>query len=403
VYPVVLALLAGCSSSSGPSSTSEDGGGGGGGGGDSAAPVDAWKKPADPERILKPAAPEANVTALVTANTAFAARLHQQVTKTAGNLFYSPYGVSLNMAELDSSGAQPAVAEVVGFPLSTDGNNAAFDALDLDLTSITGKTESGTGIQFQEATAAWGTLAGGKALQEYYGAETLGGKNPGQALQAWQTGASPGPALPVALVGPCDGFLATLLHLDAAWATGFDSSLTQPGPFKLADGKSVNVPIMNLEVTLPAQLTGATKAVELPYDGGRLAMLVVVPTDLATFESTLSPATLGAVISSLEMTDVQLGLPKFSLTYPWNVLEVLSNMGVKLTGGGMWAIAQTSEVDVSEVGTQATSTTVTSHGPTAVARGAPFTVDQPFDFFIRDQKTGSVLFAGRIADPSQAQ
>jgi len=360
--------------------------------------------PRSPQRNVNPIAPAADIATLVSGNTTFATALHTHLAAQAGNLFYSPYTISLNMAEVDASGSQPTVATALHFTLPPAKLNPAFDALDLDLTSLEGKTSTGQGDQFLEASAAWGTLAtpGGavSTLEQYYGADVLTGKDPGAAVQTWEGASSPGPELPVALIGACDGFIASLVNFDAAWETAFDPSATQPGTFTRAGGSTVSVPIMSQEVVLSVHAGGATPAVEIPYDGGRLSMLVVIPSDLTLFEASLDPSAIDAIEHSLSPANVQLGLPKFSFTAGWSVLPVLEKMGLALGGGGEWNVSHVAEIKVSETGTQASATSATSHSPSAAAPATQFQVDRPFVFFIRDTKTGTVLFIGRIVDPT---
>jgi serpin B len=363
-----------------------------------------WTKPSDPERITKPSVPAGDMATLVAGNTAFATALHQQLASQSGNLFYSPYSISLNLAEVNASGSQPSLATALDFTLPPDRLNAAFDALDLDLTSITGKTQSGQGLQFEEMSASWGTLAAPQSyvttLEQFYGTQILTGTDPGQTLQTWQTAGSPGPQLPVSLIGACDGFLATLVNFDAAWASPFVASSTQPAPFTTLAGGAVTVPFMNQTATFSVQTSG-TPAIQLPYDGGRLSMLIAVPDDLPTFEAGLGPNTIAGLLSGLAPTNVHLSLPKFSFTDGWSVLAILQQMGVQMSGGGEWQIFHSAEIQVSETGTQATAVTTTSHSPSAVATSTPFTVNKPFVYFILDQTTGTVLFIGRVADPTQ--
>jgi serpin B len=348
------------------------------------------------------------VAALVSGNTAFAMALHGKLpASTSGNLFYSPYTISLNMAEVDASGSQPGIASALHFTLPPAQLNPAFDALDLDLTSIGGKTSTGQGDQFLEASAAWGTLGAGTAtvntLEQYYGATILSGNDPGQAAQAWEATATSGPQLPIPLIGACDGFLVSLVNFDAAWASAFDPNATHDATFTRADGSTVSVPTMNQTEPLRVLTTGATPAVEIPYDGGRLAMLVVVPQDLATFEASFGPSTIDTLEASLQPASVDLTLPKLSYSASVSLLPVLETMGLTLGGGGIWQVSHVAEIKVSEAGTQASATNTTSHSPSAAAPATPFAVDRPYVFFIRDTTTGTVLFVGRIADPAVSQ
>ena len=62
------------------------------------------------------------------------------------------------------------------------------------------------------------------------------------------------------------------------------------------------------------------QAVELPYVGDGLAMLVLLPRDgqkLATVEQTLDADSLKKTLDSLQPTRVELPLPKFTISSHW--------------------------------------------------------------------------------------
>ncbi|MHB1846616.1 MAG: serpin family protein [Deltaproteobacteria bacterium] len=366
-------------------------------------PKGGWRAPADPSRLTQPRTSPADESALVAGNTEFALALHRQLASQPGNLFYSPYSISLDLAEMNARGnADPSLASTLDFTLPAPRLDAAFDALDLDLTSIEGSTEAGQGYQFQEASAVWSALgvdpAWAATLAQYYGTQVLTGSDPGQALAGWQTSNSPDPLLPAPeLIAACDLFLATFVNFDAAWQTAFDPAATRSGSFTRADGSGVTVPFMSQAVTLPVS-NGVDEAVELPYDGGKLAMLVVVPQDLSTFEQSLDPSVLAGLLSGLAPQSVQLSLPKFSFRHGQDILPTLKAMGLTLGGGGEWEVFHAAEIQVSEQGTEAQASTVASHSPSA---GPPaLAIDRPFLFFILEPSTGTVLFIGRIEDPS---
>jgi serpin B len=193
--------------------------------------------------------------------------------------------------------------------------------------------------------------------------------------------------------------LVTLVRLDAAWQSGFDPSATANGSFVLTDGSTVGTPMMHGGGTFSIQESSSAKAIELPYDGGRLAMLVVVPNDLSAFEASLTLPSYEAIVAGLTPSPSGLTLPKFTFLNSFSMLKTLNELGLMLPGSAQWEIFHAAQIDVSESGTVASAQTTTSHTPSAAP--APFVVDHPFVFFIRDQKTGSILFMGRVADPTK--
>jgi serpin B len=155
------------------------------------------------------------------------------------------------------------------------------------------------------------------------------------------------------------------------------------------------------------------QAVELPYGGGALSMVVIVPTDLAAFEAGLSTETLRTVLAAIADGGIHLTMPKWSARTHLTLNETQQSLGVVsafggtadfsgiVDGGGLWLdqVEHEAFVDVDEQGTRAAAATggemAASHGPTV-------TVDRPFLYVIRDRGAGTILFIGRVADPTIA-
>ena len=100
--------------------------------------------------------------------------------------------------------------------------------------------------------------------------------------------------------GTLDGLtrlvLVNAIYLKAAWQTPFGDGATAPAPFTRLDGTTIDVPLMHGGGELPYASGPGWQAVELPYVGGKLSMLVIVPDDLAAFEKTLDGAALAGIV-----------------------------------------------------------------------------------------------------------
>ena len=143
------------------------------------------------------------------------------------------------------------------------------------------------------------------------------------------------------------------------------------------------------------------RAIELPYDGDALSMLIIVPDDLAQLEAQLDPAVLADALGRLSMARVALTLPKLAYQVTLAPLEAMQALGLPLDSGH-YKISHSARIDANERGTEATALTVVSHTPSAVQQVTPFVVDRPFFFVIRDRASGTILFVGRVVDPSAA-
>jgi serpin B len=205
--------------------------------------------------------------------------------------------------------------------------------------------------------------------------------------------------------------LANAVHLDAPWEFAFDPDQTSTGTFNRVDGSTVSADMMHYDQYLPTAVDASWKAVELPYEGGGMSMVVVVPSDLAAFEAGLDAASLDDLLGRIKEGGIHLSLPRFSFSTHASLVGPLQAMGVasafgggadfsRMTGGtglSVGAVEHEAFVEVDEAGTEAAAATgvelLGSHGPTIA-------VDHPFIFLIRDRATGAILFIGRVLDPT---
>jgi serpin B len=147
-------------------------------------------------------------------------------------------------------------------------------------------------------------------------------------------------------------------------------------------------------------------------------MVVILPRardGLSKLEEQITPENLAAWLAALRSAEVRVTLPKFKLTSQFHMARVLSAMGMRTafthkadfsgitTAGDIFIddVIHKAYVDVHEEGTEAAAATgitmtLTSARPDKVV---DFKADHPFVFLIRDNRTGSILFMGRVADP----
>jgi serpin B len=211
--------------------------------------------------------------------------------------------------------------------------------------------------------------------------------------------------------------LADAVYFKADWADPFDPKATERRPFTRADGTTVKTPFMiDDQGTYPAAVTPDYAAVQLPYRGGQFAALALMPRDqsLADFTAGLSTATLDRIVTSLRAAPVDLAMPKFRTRSKLELNGPLSALGMPtaFTDAADFSAMTSQPVDVAKViqrvylsvaekGTEAAAATgVDVRATSARAPGLAVAVDHPFLFLIRDTKTGAILFAAQIADPT---
>jgi serpin B len=158
------------------------------------------------------------------------------------------------------------------------------------------------------------------------------------------------------------------------------------------------------------------QAVELPYDGHELSMVILLPETggFEEFESSLNAELVDAILKNLAPGRVALTMPKFELESDFSLAQVLAALGMPdafsmaADFSGMDGtlklfirdVVHKAFVSVDEAGTEAAAATAV----VVAEKGMPgelveITVDRPFVFLIRDIETGAILFLGRVMNP----
>lgn len=342
------------------------------------------------------------------------------------NLVLSPWSVSTDLAMVHA-GAAGATAAELGAVLHVDGIApervpVATNRLGLDL--LARQREK---VELAAANKLWTdeglTLRPPflDTMSRSFGAPVAAAdfsadaESARLAINEWTAGQTGGRIRDLFPPGTVDANTALVLvnavSLNAEWFFPFNPDLTGDEPFTRLDGTQVTVPMMHFNEYLPTASGPGWRAVEIPYSGDELSMVVVVPDELRSFEAALDRPTLDAVFASLADGGVHLSLPRFSFSSHASLVEPLRSLGLRSAfdptadfsgmtdGGGLFigAVEHGAFVKVDEVGTEAAAATGTamadSHGPT-------IPVTRPFLFAIRDRATGAVLFLGRVVDPT---
>ena len=221
--------------------------------------------------------------------------------------------------------------------------------------------------------------------------------------------------------------LVNAIYFLGDWNLPFERYATRPAPFFLTASEKKNVPTMNQENQLRIGQKDGVTAVEIPYKGGEMSMLLLIPDEiggLSAVEKTLDANKLDALTSAMKAEWIWLSLPKFEVN-PGESLslgEDLKALGMPLafdlkqadfTGIAnppsrndrlfLGEVFHKAFVRVDEKGTEAAAATAGGIPTGANAENLPrqVKVDRPFLFLIRDNASGLVLFMGRVSDPSR--
>jgi serpin B len=208
--------------------------------------------------------------------------------------------------------------------------------------------------------------------------------------------------------------LANAVYFHAAWATPFDTAKTGPGRFTTGSGRQVTAQFMTGGAGLSAVTTSTYDAVQLPYRGDRFTALAIMPRSatLGRFVGSLTPRTIAGIASSLR-SGSSVTLPRFTTTSTTDLGKTLQELGLRdaftpradLSGLSPRA-SQVSQViqrvylGVGEKGTTAAAATGIGITTSAGFGGPQITFDHPFLLLIRDTKTGAILFATEMQDPT---
>lgn len=208
------------------------------------------------------------------------------------------------------------------------------------------------------------------------------------------------------------------LTLDAKWATPFAVASTTLSEFTAHDGHTFTVPMMRKDVELKYAETADLQLVELPYATPGLKMVLLLPSrsqDYNDWEAGLAWSRIAALQEVAQPAAVDLYLPKFEQGASIDLTNYMRNLGLSLsfseaanfTGISQYntflsAMQQQVQIAVTEQGTQAAAATAAVMSSKGLSMGRKlFLANRPFLYFIQDEATGELLFAGRYLQPSQ--
>jgi serpin B len=215
--------------------------------------------------------------------------------------------------------------------------------------------------------------------------------------------------------------LTNAIYFKAAWQQQFDEHDTRDDAFHLLDGKVITVPLMRQRESFGYTEGDGYQAVKLPYNGGQLSTIVLLPRagQFSAFEDSLSAARVEAVVASMTPQEVDLSLPKFKVESSFSLGRTLAQMGMPVAfsdtadfsgmnndraGLMISDIFHKAFVTVDEAGTEAAAATAVLLGggnPVTPPPFVEFKADRPFIFLIRDNATGALLFVGRVMNPRE--
>lgn len=372
----------------------------------------------------------ADVRSVVASSNTFALELFDVIREEEGNIFLSPYSIAtaLAMTYAGAAGSTATeMAEVLRIQLSAEDAHPAFGDL---VESLDRGSESGN-YELSVANALW-PQTGYTFLESYlsipkdhYDAmlEELDYAGATEAarlrINAWVEEKTKEKIKGLLHEGDLDAatslVLTNAIYFKGFWASQFNPEHTRTRPFTLIGGTEVLVPMMYQKAPFKYASLEQLKVLEMPYQGDDLSMIILLPDEtdgIGKLEGQLSDESLARWTGAMREIRLEVMFPKFSMSSRFDLSEVLSGMGMpsaftpgadfsKMTGArGLYIdkVIHQAFVDVDEKGTEAAAATAVIMTKSASINR--FVANHPFLLLIRDNVTGSILFMGRVTDPT---
>jgi len=383
------------------------------------------------------AAPAGDIAALVASNTACAMDLYASLKTTDGNLFFSPYSISTCLA-MTYAGARGNTAAQMAQTLHFNSNQERLAVSFGELQTQLNDEPNKNGIELSIANGLWKQKDNPFLPAFLDMAKQSFGANIEQAdfrtraesarisINDWVSNQTKGKITDLIQPGLLNQatrlVLVNAIYFKGRWAAQFDNHKTIKAPFSVGLTQKPEARLMNLTADFRYAEVEGLQLLELPYAGDHLSMDILLPHEsggLKGMEDQLNENNIDRWLAQTRERKVAVFLPKFKLAAQINLAKRLAEMGITdafsplANFSGMdgardlfiSAVVHKAFIDVDEEGIEAAAATGVAIRSMAVMMPQPipiFRADHPFIFLIRDNHSGSILFLGRLADPTQS-
>ena len=395
--------------------------------------------PAPPAWVVRPDPPPPmadDLKGLAASNNAFGLDLFAKIRAQKGNLALSPLSIATALT-MTWAGARGETAEQMKKVLHLDGTTEQVLALTGKL--VASYQDPALKVTLRLANRLFGEktfsfrqpyldslgTAFGAPLEpvDFRGAPDASR----QHINAWVAEATENRIRDLIPPGTVDAdtrlALTNAIYFLGLWPVPFFQQNTKAAAFHPTPSESKDVPTMHIVHEFRFAATDGVKLLELPYRGGALAMTLVLPEQqdgLGAVEARLTRAAFDGWIDALALVRVDVALPKFEINpaAPLALSKTLITLGMPLafdpqkadlTGiapGAMHVshVFHKAFIKLDEKGTEAAAASAVFVGGRGGGRPPPpkaeFHADHPFLFFLRDVRSGMILFMGRVSDPT---
>ncbi|MDY6958461.1 MAG: serpin family protein, partial [Halobacteriota archaeon] len=350
-------------------------------------------------------------------------------------VFFSPYSISTALA-MTYEGARGETAEeiqsVFYFPVDDETRRRSFEAIhnNFNKEDADYKLETANALWIQEDYRILDEYI--DTIEKYYGGRATNldfinsTEDSRQTINSWVEEKTNNKIKDLFPQGSLDRYtrlvLTNAIYFKGDWVKQFNENDTRDEDFRVSSNQTVKVPMMERtgeEARFNYAETEELQLLEMLYEGEELSMLILLPKndDIESIEESLTFENLGDWKSELRTQQVNVFIPKFTFTTRYSLNENLEEMGMPsaftekeadFSGiDGTYnlliqSVVHQAFVDVNEEGTEAAAATGVSFGITSLPpEPKTFRADHPFIFIIQEKETGTILFLGRVTDPSQ--
>ncbi|KAL9868127.1 LOW QUALITY PROTEIN: serpin B6-like [Geothlypis trichas] len=375
---------------------------------------------------------------LCAANSTFAVDLLRKLCemKSGQNVFFSPFSIAsaLSMVLLGSRGSTEAQTKVLSLKNAQDAHNG-YQSLLSEINHPNTKYILRTANRlYGEKTFEFLASFIESSEKSYHaGLEQMdflhAWEDSRKQINVWVEERTEGKIQNLLAEGILDSMtrlvLVNAIYFKGSWEEQFNKQSTRERPFQITKDETRPVQMMFKEANFNMTYIGdlQTKILELPYVGNELSMIILLPdkiqdgsTGLERLERELTYEKLIDWINPemMDSTKVRVSLPRFKLEENYDLKPLLSSMGMPdafdlgkadfsgISSGNELVLSEVvhkSFVEVNEEGTEAAAATAAVMMMRCAMIVPEFTADHPFLFFIRHNKTCSILFCGRFCCP----
>ncbi|MDA3885362.1 MAG: serpin family protein [Candidatus Delongbacteria bacterium] len=370
-------------------------------------------------------------------NNEFMMNMYNELTldKKNDNIFFSPFSISsaLAMTFAGSDGnTETQMANALEFSSNTDIFHKNFSIVTNRINEIGKKGK----VQLSIANSLW--LQDGYTFldnfinigKKYYDAEIENlnfaeSEKSRQIINKWVEDKTNNKIKDLIPKGILDALtrlvLTNAVYFKGEWKEQFNKNSTNEKSFHTFKGSDVPTKMMYNKARYGYYENDKFQFLEMPYKGDDVSMFVLLPKDkqgLSDIEKTLDMKLINTAIKNIVKKDVKVHFPKFKIGLSYELSNLMKSLGMndafskkadfsKMTGTKelyISAIIHKTFIEVDEKGTEAAAATAVVMRMKSAGPPQPcpeFIADHPFFYFIRENSTGTILFTGRMNDPSK--